>query len=241
MTCFRTLHNHTRYADLEKRWWSQTSTATSDSKGSINCSNATDSTGYYTYRKSGKHDGKCLGMDFTLAKKDYDGHGSCRTKDGICDQYRLVPCVRLFSLPFTIICLGVALKLLKPCPRAMMFLRDAIFTLASGLHHVLEEEKNASVHCVYLRETMQKRGLPNGITGKITFQRGTSDRNFSHYMVSNFQGEQFVRLGSISLANGSFTSCGSKRGTPVFRGLCEPSTSIRTCDCTNVRCFCCCV
>ena len=92
-------HNHTRYAEVEKKWWDQSSTAIisndSHSYPYVDCSNATDSTGFYIYRKSGKRDGACFGMDFALARQDYDGAGSCKTKDRICEYHHLDPCVYL--------------------------------------------------------------------------------------------------------------------------------------------------
>ena len=38
----------------------------------LGCSNTTDSTGYYIYRKDGKKDGECWGMDFEQARRDYN-------------------------------------------------------------------------------------------------------------------------------------------------------------------------
>ena len=206
----------------------------------LSCSNATDSTGYYTYRKSGKHDGECLGIDFTLAKQDYDGHGSCKTNDRICDQHLLRLCVCLL-LSFALGCS----QSLNPFPRLMVFLRDAIFTLASGLHEVLEVQKG-SVDGVHLRKIMHQQGLPNGVTGDITFESGNSDRDYSQlaYTVSNFQGDQFVRLGSIAIKDWSFAPCTPSHrikcsNKAVFRGLCERIADTYTCDHTNVPCFCC--
>lgn len=127
-----------------------------------------------------------------------------------------------------------------------MFLRDAIFTLATGLHQVMEEEK-LSVDGVHLRETMQRQGLPNGITGNITFQSGNNNRDYTQmsYAISNFQSGQFVRLGSISLPDESFLPCvPSDRircaSVPVFKGLCEASIGAHACNRADVQYFCCC-
>lgn len=95
-----------RYIEVENKWWDQRSTASSQG-----CSNATDSTGYYIYRKNGKRDGACFGMDLDLAKKDYDGAGSCKTNSTACQLHRLDPCV-----PFAIVCLGFVLERLNLLP-----------------------------------------------------------------------------------------------------------------------------
>ena len=71
---------------MERSWWDQTPTASMNKDGSYrNCSNVHDSTGYYTYRKDGKHKGECWGIDFEQARRDYDdGRGSCQKDSKPC-------------------------------------------------------------------------------------------------------------------------------------------------------------
>merc|ERR1712032_1324414 len=75
--------------------------------------------------------------------------------------------------------------------------------LTSGLHELLEKEKmpreDLKENGILLRETMQTIGLPDGITGSVSFERGNPDRKSSdvQYNVFNFQDRGFVRLGVI--------------------------------------------
>ena len=62
------------------------------------CSNATDSTGYYIYREDGKPNGQCLGLDFEQARRDYDGQGSCQTDSKTCKDSLVLPFVSLLLL-----------------------------------------------------------------------------------------------------------------------------------------------
>ena len=85
---------------MQRDWWKQKSTATMRSDGSyLDCSNTTDSTGYYTYRKDGKKDGECWGMDFEQARRDYnESLGSCKSDTKLCMDSLLSSCVCLFHV-----------------------------------------------------------------------------------------------------------------------------------------------
>ena len=63
-------------------------------------------------------------------------------------------------------------------PRTLPFLSDAVFTLASGLHEILEVQNQGKgkVDGVKLRETIQRKGFADGITGPITFRSQIPDR-----------------------------------------------------------------
>ena len=70
-----------------------------DNKGTcLICDNATDSTGYYIYRKDGKRDGECWGMDFEKARQDYK-QGKCVTGSKPCKDSLLSTCVCLIIIP----------------------------------------------------------------------------------------------------------------------------------------------
>ena len=196
------------------------------------CSDARDSTGYYIYRKNGKRFGECIGMDFNLAKREYQGNGSCAPKAKVCKDALLRPCVCFVCYNFLRL-----LPLTHVLPlRAMSYLYDAIYTLTSGLHELLEKEKmpreDLKENGILLRETMQTIGLPDGITGSVSFERGNPDRKSSdvQYNVFNFQDRGFVRLGVIKDDVFKLTCEESARPalprgpcpTFVHRGLCTP-------------------
>ena len=125
------------------------------------------------------------------------------------------------------------LQALTPFPlRSLPFVRDAVFTLASGLHEYLEVEKQApdKVDGVRLHKIIQRKGFKNGITGDITFQ-DNADRNTSNMdsVVLSFQNGRFVRVGAITPASkNSFKGCGQGDSPGcqniIFRGLCGSCT-----------------
>ena len=113
-----------------------------------------------------------------------------------------------------------------------------MFTLASGLHEILEVQNpgKGNVDGLKLRETMQQKGFADGITGPITFRSEIPDRETIRmsYILFNFQKVGFSRAGSIATGNASsFKDCEQYRkdyGAPllkdeckaiVFRGLCS--------------------
>ena len=124
----------------------------------------------------------------------------------------------------------------------MAFARDAVFTLASGLHEVLENQtkKLDKLDGGRVYEAIKKNGLANGVTGDINFHNHSSDRNFTHmdYIVTNFQSNEFVRVGSIrSESNSVFNDCehyaekygrysSSKCNQFIFHGLCGLSALV---------------
>ena len=131
------------------------------------------------------------------------------------------------------------LQALTPFPlRSLPFVRDAVFTLASGLHEILEVEKQvpdkvgglSKENAAYLHEIIRRNGLKNGITGDITFQ-DNADRNTSlmDSVVLSFQNGRFVRVGAITPASkNSFKGCGQGDSPGcqniIFRGLCGSCT-----------------
>ena len=113
-----------------------------------------------------------------------------------------------------------------------------MFTLASGLHEILEVQNQGKgkVDGVKLRETIQRKGFADGITGPITFRSQIPDRETIRmdYVVFNFQQDGFSRGGSIGTVNASsFKNCDQYQkyyGSDslkdeckaiVFRGLCS--------------------
>ena len=126
--------------------------------------------------------------------------------------------------------------------RHLPFLRDAIFTLASGLHEILEVKNpgNNKVDGSHLHEVIKRNGFAGGITGNITFQRDNADRDFLHmdYIVFNFQNGAFVRVGIIGADTPEFKDCEQYKkayGTAlsrgckktIFRGVYAPVTVVR--------------
>ena len=204
---------------MQRDWWKQKSTATMRSDGSyLGCSNKTDSTGYYIYRKDGKKDGECWGMDFEQARRDYnESLGSCKSGTKLCKDSLVSSYVCLFHVDD----ISCFVFLQAPTPfslRSLPFMRDAVFTLASGLHEILEVEKQvpdkvgglSKENAAYLHEIIRRNGLKNGITGDITFQ-DNADRNTSlmDSVVLSFQNGRFVRVGAITPASKkSFKDCG---------------------------------
>ena len=86
---------------MESNWWNQASTATMNNDGAyLDCNNTRDSTGYYVYRKDGKRDGECWGMDFEKARRDYSGQGTCRTGSKLCKDYLISTCVCLLLIQY---------------------------------------------------------------------------------------------------------------------------------------------
>ena len=82
---------------MESTWWNQASTATMNNNGTyLDCNNTRDSTGYYVYRKDGKRDGECWGMDFEKARQDYS-QGKCVTGSKLCEDSLISPCVCLLN------------------------------------------------------------------------------------------------------------------------------------------------
>ena len=121
----------------------------------------------------------------------------------------------------------------------MPFARDAIFTLASGLHEVLEVKRvtEYNLNGSHLHEVIKKNGFADGITGNIAFENKSADRNFQHmdYIVFNFQNGAFVRVGTIVAETPEFKDCEQYKkayGTAlsrvckelVVRGLYAPVT-----------------
>ena len=95
-------------------------------------------------------------------------------------------------------------------------MRDAIFTLASGLHEILEAKNPGNekpgtnkVDGSHLYAVIKRNGFANGITGNITFQRGTTDRNFGQMdcVIFNFQGAKFRRVGTMAVETPDFKNC----------------------------------
>ena len=126
--------------------------------------------------------------------------------------------------------------------RYMPFVRDAIFTLASGLHEILEVKTPGSnrVAGPHLHAAIKRSGFANGITGQIKFKSEGVDRDFQHmnYIVFNAQNGAFVRVGTILEDTPEFKDCAqykSKYGTTlsreckdmIFRGLYELITVAR--------------
>ena len=93
----------------------------------------------------------------------------------------------------------------------MPFVRDAIFTLASGLHEILEVKNpgNSKVDGSHVHAAIKRNGFANGITGNITFQRDSADRDFLRMdgIVFNFQNGTFVRVGTIVAEKPEFKDC----------------------------------
>ena len=88
---------------MESTWWNQASTATMNNDGTyLDCNDKVDSTGYYVYRKDGKRDGECWGMDFEKARRDYSGQGTCRTGSKPCKDSLISTCMCV--LDFNTIC-----------------------------------------------------------------------------------------------------------------------------------------
>ena len=119
-------------------------------------------------------------------------------------------------------------------------MRDAVFTLASGLHEILEgnNAEKGKVNGQHLYKTIQKNGFAHGITGNINFRSDSPNRDFAEmdYTVLNFQQDRFVRVGSIVTAEDSFADCMSNPAynvtllgeceQSIFRGLCGLSALI---------------
>ena len=55
---------------------------------------------------------------------------------------------------------------------------DAIFTLASGLHTILEVDKEGRIEGDQLHKTIVENGYPAGITSNIMFQKSSTNRDF---------------------------------------------------------------
>ena len=88
---------------MEKTWWNQASTAEMKDDGTyLKCDDTVDSTGYYVYRKDGKRDGECWGMDFEKARRDYNGQGKCVTGSKLCEKSLISTCVCVLN--FDTIC-----------------------------------------------------------------------------------------------------------------------------------------
>ena len=114
--------------------------------------------------------------------------------------------------------------------RVLPFLRDAVFTVASGLHELLEgkaKDNNSDFDGERLHKVIKQKGLPDGITGTITFDRDSTsaDRNFSRvvYNVYNFQkkDEKFVQVGTTAAGNNQqFKHCKDppSKCPIIFRG-----------------------
>ena len=96
-------------------------------------------------------------------------------------------------------------------PRSLPFLRDAIFTLASGLHEVLEVMRVSkyNLNGSLLHEVIKQNGFADGITGSIRFESKSADRDFQKkgYIVFNFQDAKFVRVGTIVAETPEFKDC----------------------------------
>ena len=150
----------------------------------------------------------------------------------------LVFCVCLFSISHDISCFFLQSRPPFHHPRTLPFVRDAVFTLATGLHKILEKKRRGElkVNGTHLREVMQQNGFADGITGPITFQSEIPDRETVRmsYILFNFQKVGFSRAGSIATGNASsFKDCEQYRkdyGAPslkdeckaiVFRGSCS--------------------
>ena len=127
-------------------------------------------------------------------------------------------------------------------PRSLPFLRDAIFTLASGLHEVLEVKNpgNDKVDGSHLHGVIKRNGFADGITGNITFQRDSPDRDFLGMdgIVFNFQNGTFVRVGTIVAGKPEFKDCEQYKKAygkalsrvctkMIFRGVYAPVTIAR--------------
>ena len=107
-----------------------------------------------------------------------------------------------------------------------------MFTLATGLHKILEKKRRGElqVNGTHLREVMQQNGFADGITGPITFERTVPDRETSlmDYIIFNFQKDGFIRRGSITTSNtSSFKNCVTPDECTalIFRGLYSNLTS----------------
>ena len=127
--------------------------------------------------------------------------------------------------------------------RYMPFVRDAIFTLASGLHEVLEVKRvtEYNLNGSHLHEVIKQNGFADGITGNIDFESKSADRDFFHkdFIVFNFQGAKFVRVGTIVAETPEFKDCEQYKKayngtalskdckTMIFRGLYERITLAR--------------
>ena len=86
-----------------------------------------------------------------------------------------------------------------------------MFTLASGLHEILEVKNpgNNEVVGSDLHKVIKQNGFANGITGNIDFESKSADRDFLHkdFIVFNFQGAKFVRVGTIVAETPEFKDC----------------------------------
>ena len=194
------------------------------------CDDTVDSTGYYVYRKDGKRDGECWGMDFEKARRDYNGQGKCVTGSKLCEKSLISTCVCVLNFNTTRTSFYAYMHPLRYMP----FVRDAIFTLASGLHEVLEVNNpgNNKVDGSHLHGVIKRNGFADGITGKINFTSEGVDRDFQHmnYIVFNAQNGAFARVGTILEDTPEFKDCAQYKkayGTTlsreckdmIFRGL----------------------
>ena len=91
-----------------------------------------------------------------------------------------------------------------------------------------------------LHKVIKQNGFANGITGNITFQRGTTDRNFVQMdcVIFNFQGAKFRHVGTMAVETPDFKNCEQYKKaygtalskdckTMIFHGLYEPITVAR--------------
>ena len=108
--------------------------------------------------------------------------------------------------------------------RYMPFVRDAIFTLASGLHEILEVKNpgNSKVDGSHLHAAIKRNGFADGTTGQIKFKSKGVDRDFQHmnYVVFNYQNGAFVRVGTILEDTPEFKDCAQYKkeyGTTLSR------------------------
>ena len=203
-----------QYADFERAWYMQPSSATMSPNGSRTaCSDAVDATGHYIWREDGREDGRCCGIDFQQAGDKWRA-GKYSRDDPICAS--------------------AAISTYVP------FAYDATIALAHGLHKLLDEGVGPNDISADQLFGAIRQSTFSGVSGTVSFlDNGDRRESDLEYIVYNYHASThyFEAVGQI--VDGTFTRCseGEKCSDMVFSdGKNHPPDVQRSVSVHNLLC-----